>query len=127
MQKVKAMLHRLSNFYWSPNHPSTYVVTRGPTKGLYGIGLIASQSYGAFNLTWATSKADWATVAGQAQICDEFQRHKPITERKIRGVYLLDYLTLYKPKAFLNFINTEPSVPETLRSELNHLLGKVVS
>lgn len=53
MYDVKGMIEQLSRYWWSPRHPSTYVV-KGANGQPAGIGLLAYESPAAFNICWAT-------------------------------------------------------------------------
>ena len=48
-KQVQALLSKLQKFYWSPQHPSTYVLPQG-----VGLGSVAHQNYAAFSVAWAT-------------------------------------------------------------------------
>lgn len=127
MQTVRNLLNRLTKFYWSENPPETYVI-KNPTSGEHcGIGLIASQNYGAFNLTWVSSKGEdnWRTFAGQTTLCVDFTRNKPITQHKVNGVCLVDYLCLYSQKEFTNWMRIEKNFPTIVKLQLENLLGNV--
>lgn len=119
------ILNRLKKFYWSPEPPETYVIKHPDTGNFCGIGTIAHQNYGAFNLTWVSTDADWHTMTGQTQLCTEFAQIKPLTQHKVNGVCLIDYLCLYQPKGFVHWLNTEKGVPIHLKTELTKLLDKV--
>lgn len=122
MQIVKTLLNRLTKFYWSDNPPESYVILNPTTKEHCGIGLIASQNYGAFNLTWASSTGDWRTFAGQTQLCVDFTRNKPITQHKVNGVMLLEYLCLYQQKEFINWMHKEVNFPVIIKVQIENLL-----
>lgn len=123
MKTVKNLLNRLNKFYWSDNPPETYTIPNPTTQEICGIGLIASQNYGAFNLTWASFKGNWKTFDGQTQLCVNFAKNKPITQHKVNGVMLIDYLCLYSQKDFINWMQKEPNFPMIVKMQIENLLG----
>lgn len=128
MQRVQRILARLGKFYWSPEVPEHYVIPQlghVATKTPCGIGTIAHQSYGAFNLTWVSTDADWQTMAGQTILCTAFAQIKPLTLHKVNGVCLGDYLTLYQPKGFVRWLTDEKCIPIKIKSDLYKLLERV--
>lgn len=50
---LKALIDKLSKFYWSKAHPSTYTLTHPVSGAKVGLGVIAHKNYAAFNLTVA--------------------------------------------------------------------------
>ena len=52
MFDLKEMIVRLSNCYWSPRPPQTYL-TVGANGQPAGLGLLAHENVAAFNITWA--------------------------------------------------------------------------
>jgi hypothetical protein len=125
MQRVQKMLTRLGKFYWSPEPPEHYVIPQPDTGIDCGIGTVAHLNYGAFNLTWASEPWNWQTIAGQTVLCTAFAQIKPLTQHKINGVCLADYLTLYQPKGFIHWLNTEKGIPIKLHTDLSRLLERV--
>jgi len=122
MKTVKMLLNKLGKFYWSDEVPETYTILNPTTGEKCGIGLIASQNYGAFNLTWAAFKGDWHTFAGQTTLCVEFSKNKPITQHKVGGVMLVDYLCLYSQSEFVNWMRVEKQFPVVVRMQIENLL-----
>lgn len=90
MYNIGVMLKRLAKYYWSPEHPRTYLL-----EGGNGIGNLASQSYGAFNLLWA--QHDLRTTAGQLQAMAEFPDLAIACRDRVQGVEVCDVLTLLPP------------------------------
>lgn len=52
MYDIKEMINTLSRYWWSPRHPSTYII-KGANGQPAGIGLLAHESPAAFNVVWA--------------------------------------------------------------------------
>lgn len=125
MQRITKLLTRLGKFYWSPEVPEHYVIPQPDTGKPCGIGTIAYQNYGAFNLTWVSTEADWQTMAGQTELCTTFAQIKPLTQHKVNGVCLADYLTLYQPKGFVRWLTDEKCIPIKIKSDLYKLLERV--
>lgn len=55
-EKFKELLQGLTKWYWSANFPTSYVDERGA-----GIGRVALDSPGAFNVTWAKYRENLIT------------------------------------------------------------------
>lgn len=89
MKNTKAFLERLSKFYWSPNHPSTYVIEGS------GIGNIAHHDYGAFNLIWLAYPLE--TIDDHRLAIAAFSIQTSMNEQLINDVSLRDILTLITP------------------------------
>lgn len=116
------MTERLKKFHWSPRPPEAYTVPHKDTKRPCGIGVIAGQNYAAFNLVWASSKADWSTFNGHVELCKEFTALKPLTQTKINNVLLFDYLTLFSQANFMRWLHSADGIPPKVKRELTNLL-----
>ena len=110
-QVVKELCEKLANYHWSPMHPSNYVIPAGFRK-VKGIGLIAKQDYGAFNLAWAASANKWKTEEDQGVLIQLFSMYQKHTHYLINNVPVGDWLCLLKPKGFSFLIENEASRPD---------------
>ena len=92
MLDIKEMCERLSKFYWSPKHPSHYTVSQG------GLGAVAVNCYGSFNLIWATHPLE--TKQDHIKAIEAFSTQRVHSTQVIKNVPLSDWLTLMNPKEF---------------------------
>lgn len=86
MHRTKALLNQLTKFYWSPHHPSTYVIENA------GVGNIAHHDYGAFNLIWAGYPLE--TIDQQKEAVAAFAVQSTMNDQLIGDTPLGDLLTL---------------------------------
>ncbi len=94
MIDVRALCDKLAKFHWSPKHPSTYVLSNGR-----GLGRIAQQSYGAFNVVYLGYKLE--TVQDHGRAIEIFtQQVQECSEIVVHGQELGDWLTQLSPKQF---------------------------
>lgn len=104
MQTVQELTEKLSNFYWSPNHPSTYVL-RYPEDTSFGLGKIAHLDYAAFNLTWAATKGVLNTPAEHMKACEFFRgAHTFVNQVTLQGEKLETWLTLLTQEQFFALV-----------------------
>lgn len=118
MKQVKSLISNLEKFYWSPEHPSTYVIDGS------GIGNIAHHSYGAFNLIWAGYNLK--TVQDHREAVIHFAKQAALNQQVIRGETLEDLLTLLSPQEVRTFYENHGSELATftqlnIRRALNNL------
>jgi hypothetical protein len=90
MTEVKQLVARLSRYYWSPNHPTTYTTPEGR-----GLGRLAPECYGTFNLVWATHKLD--TVQDHLKAISAFTEQKALASEVVKGAEIGSWLTLLQP------------------------------
>jgi len=103
VQTVQELTNKLSNYYWSPQHPSTYVIpTYGGAKGL---GAVAHLNFAAFNLTWSVMGGKISTQADHVAAITFFKD----ANRFVQSVYLQGepietWLTLLTQEQFLSLV-----------------------
>lgn len=90
-------IQRLEHYYWSPRHPREYVV-ESLDGSKQGIGLIAHQDYGAFNLVWATVPLTRLFHHRVALL--HFNEQASLNQQELEGAALGDWLTLLRPDEF---------------------------
>lgn len=113
-QKVSDLINRLSKYYWSHDHPRSYVLF---IDGKYrGIGAVAYQNYGAFNLAWLSVLGDLSTVDKHLAALKTFELAKSLEASEISGVSVCSYATLLRPPEFFKVF----SVQNTLASNFNN-------
>lgn len=99
--KIRRLCTKLSNYYWTPAHPAHYVIrlANGQTIGL---GKVAAEDYGLFNLVWAscplTSVDEHNTAVGVFKL---LQLNMPV----VAGQSLSDWLTQLTPLEFEAWFN----------------------
>ena len=93
MLDVKELCTKLAKYHWSPKLPTSYVVPGGA-----GLGTIAPNCYGTFNLVWANQRL--LTQEDHRQAIMLFIEQRLRSEQMIRGAPLADWLTLLTAKEF---------------------------
>lgn len=116
---VKQLVTKLSNYYWSPAHPSSYVINL-PDGRVKGIGLVASGNYAAFNLAWAAVRGKWASTDSNLAIIHEYMKYKPYTSLKMGPQTLGDWVLMQTPKEFLNQLRLTP--PEGVAASVTRIV-----
>ena len=124
-QQVQAMWDRLANYHWSPKHPSEYVL-RTEDK-VRGIGLIAQNNYGAFNLAWASVEGRCGDLAEHTEIITRFSRYQTVTTHMLNDVPLSDWLCFLRPNGFRMLIQSTETIPVPLKQELLYVTGKAIN
>jgi hypothetical protein len=107
---VNELITKCSKFYWSPDHPSTYVLTNPQNKKPCGIGLVAHQDWAAFNLTWAANKGVWDTFAAQHSLVTGFQKYKEYTGLPMDKLELRDWVCMLTPEQLHTKLSTEEGI-----------------
>lgn len=90
MLDVKELCDRLSRYHWSPQPPSTYTLGQGR-----GLGAIAHNCYGTFNLIWATHELD--TTEQHLTAIKAFSVQRTHSEQVVKGAAISDWMTLLNP------------------------------
>lgn len=93
MLDLSRWLQRVGQFYWSPEHPSTYVLYNGR-----GLGRLAGQDFGAFNLVWAAMPLQ--SEQDHAEAIEAFAMQSTRNSQEVAGAELGDWLTLLSPLEF---------------------------
>lgn len=99
----KDLCDRLRKFYWSEHHPSRYVICHPTNENrMAGIGTIAHESYGAFNIAFALCAGDLHSIAGQRKIVDTFTQVRINSDltQIVDGAELSDTLLVLDQEAF---------------------------
>lgn len=123
MLQVQALLERLSKYYWSDNHPTTYLLDVGAgQKG--GFGLVAHLNYAAFSLTWATCKLE--TKDDHLNAVRYFTKLSVLLNQEVSGCSLTDHITLRTPSEFAVWYSQNRSlVNPALRKPIEDALNAV--
>jgi len=104
VQTVQELFQQLSKFYWSPKHPSEYVLDT--PAGRHGIGAIAHLDYAAFNLTWAAKRGVITTSADHVEACKYFRMaHVFVNQVQIKGEPLETWITLLNQEQFIRLVD----------------------
>jgi hypothetical protein len=113
----KQLFKKLSNYYWSPKHPSSYVLqlADGAEKG---IGLLAHQNYGAFNLSWGSNQGRWESDADQLRLITGFSKYRVYSEMLMGKQKVGDWTCMLKPEAFLVQVCKTPVEKPVVQQEL---------
>lgn len=92
MLDIKQMCERLSKFHWSPDLPKTYTIDGN------GLGNLAHNCYGSFNLIWAAYPL--VTVEDHMTAIGAFTTQRLHSTQIVKNVPLSDWLTLMNPVEF---------------------------
>lgn len=118
---IKALIQKLSKFYWTPMPPEHYTITVLGKKA--GIGLVAWQDYAAFNYVWAANTLDLNTEAGQVIMVREWNLARSFTSVPILGQELSWYLTSKSlPEFRVWYKGNRHEVALMLRPKLDRLI-----
>lgn len=110
--KVRRLLNQLSNYYWTPTRPEYYVI-RLASGQTVGLGKIASEDYGLFNLVWASSPL---TTVEQHMAAIELFRQLKSQVPVVAGQSLSDWLTQLSPAQFEQwYLRNEAELPMVFR------------
>lgn len=124
-QQIANMVTKLSNFHWSPNHPSTYtVMIDGSPRG---IGKIAEKNYGAFNLAWGACKGKWETRDEQHALVTCFSRYQALTVHTLNKEPVGDWACLLGPKGFYHLVFNSKELPPQVRTDLVYAASGAVN
>jgi hypothetical protein len=113
----KKLFEKLSNYYWSPEHPSSYVLQleNGAERG---IGLLAHQNYGAFNLSWGSNQGRCETDDDQTKLITGFSKYRVYAEMPMGKQKVGDWTCMLKPEAFLAQLAKTPVAKPVVQQEL---------
>lgn len=108
MYDINGMLKRLSLYWWSDRHPSTYVFSKDYKT--MGVGLMAGQSFAAFNLCYVlTDGGIESSLAGEEAhrtFLRLWGKAKAISELPYGDGHLSDVITMLTPAEFLTWHTT---------------------
>jgi hypothetical protein len=121
-EKVSKLVSNLARFYWSPNHPSNYVIKHdGQTRG---VGVIAHKDYGAFNLAWGECRGRWKTHADQVNLVTSFSKYQAYTPLPVNNEPLGDWLVLLKARGMQHLLTNDKFInPATKQMLLSAVAG----
>lgn len=124
-QKVAELIARLSKYYWSHDHPRSYVLF---IDGKYrGIGAVAHQNYGAFNLAWLSVLGDLSTVDKHHAALKTFELAKSLETSEISGVSVCSYATLLRPPEFFKLFSAQNTLASNFSNSSKMLLLNSIS
>ena len=110
---IENLLTKLTKWYWSPQYPTTYVLPNGA-----GLGKIAMQSPGAFNLTWQRCGAN---LSDHVSAVNYFSLARTRLDSVLIDKQPLgSYATLMHPAEFRNFyMKHRQNMPEHVTAILD--------
>jgi hypothetical protein len=118
---IKALIQKLSKFYWTPMPPEHYTITVLGKKA--GIGLVAWQDYAAFNYAWAANTLDLNTEAGQVVMLREWALARSFTSVPVLGQELSWFFTSQTlPEFRVWYMDNRQEVGLMLRPKLDRLV-----
>ena len=100
---VAHWLQKLSKFYWSAETPDSYKVPHYKTGELVGIGRVAMQHPGSFNLTWSYMKGELGTYANHLDAVAFYSKAVKANDHVIDGAPLEEWLTLLNQAEYLTW------------------------
>lgn len=93
MDKVQALVRKLSNFHWSRRLPQHCVLEDGT-----GLGRLAYEDMAAFNIAWCYVKPSCRESHVNAVML--FDSKKEVLNAVFKGIYLRDAIMLLSKDAF---------------------------
>lgn len=123
---IKALFERLSNWHWSPCHPSAYIIYNEDGSQA-GVGRIAYQNYGAFNLAWGNALLPLNTHTGQLQLLSDFSKYRHFTAYKMGEQTVGDWLCMLQPEAFISQLEKTPVPIASITRELLGVADRAAS
>lgn len=122
LRKVRALTHKLSLWYWSPEFPSTYKLNN------VGLGKIALSNPAAFNLTWAKHQTQLTTLDEHKEAVTYFSLVGRMLNVRVNDSVLGDYATLYTQVQFSSwyFKHVRKQLPNSHIQVLDQALNEKV-
>jgi hypothetical protein len=115
-------LRSLPPVYWSEKHPTRYTMQSPESGRRAGIGLIAAESMGAFNLIW--NKFNWSNWNHQCNGVANFSLARCALTIDLDGASLADTVVALGPKGFKKYWRANRSrVPAHERRLIDRLLA----
>lgn len=94
--KLRRLLMKLGNYYWTPTHPSYYAVKLQGGQTI-GLGTLAAENYGLFNLIWASCPLmDLDQHRNAMSLFNSLKSDMPV----VAGQSLSDWLTQLTPTEY---------------------------
>jgi hypothetical protein len=118
IRKIKALVERLSNWYWSPLFPTSYTINGR------GLGKLALTDPAAFNLTWAKHQSKLATLDDHKEAITYFVQVGKLLEVNVNQTTLGSYVTLYSQATFSKWYNT--TVKQQLPTRHRELIDQAI-
>jgi hypothetical protein len=98
---LEKLLTKLSKFWWSDRHPNDYLI-RDQEK-VVGVGLLARQSYAAFNLAYAAIGKEPELKPAQLELVSIWPFSVQLTMVQCDGYTVGDKATLCTPLEFVEW------------------------
>lgn len=108
-------LTKLSKYYWSPEHPSSYTF-KGKNGEVVGIGTLAAKDFGAFNIVWASHRVI-NTPQIHLKCIQDWCLMTTHTSLELDGATLGTWLTLLNMNEFMGWLAKNS---ERLPKEFSH-------
>lgn len=100
---VRQLCEKLAHFYWSPSHPSSYLA-KHPVSGAYvGLGRIAHECYGSFNIAYLSVGRNLSSLTQHELAIQFFVAAKKEMAFEVDGYPLSSYLMLLTEREFLEW------------------------
>jgi hypothetical protein len=103
--QIRELYTKLEKFHWSPKHPAEYVLLLPDAKKVVGIGLVAMNCPGAFNLVYALVKGALNTLADHQTAVNLYVTCERIARFEIKKQPLSSWLTLLSEEEFKVWIS----------------------
>jgi hypothetical protein len=110
------MLHRLTNWWWSPSPPETYTYTVDGEKR--GIGRVAYKLPAEFNLVWASNYKMLTDPKMELYIQASVNLASLNVGYAVEGLEVRDWLTLCKPEVVLPVFQHTDELPKLAKAQL---------
>lgn len=121
---VKHWIQKLTQFHWSPELPEKYLVKHSSSGEMVGIGRVAMQYPGSFNLTWAYAKESVDNYAKHVMAVAFFTKAVAVNKHEIDGANLEEWLTVYTRTEYTDWYKSVyRRLPDNVKALHNSALG----
>jgi len=111
-ENMQQMLQKLTKWYWSDKFPTSYVDGRGA-----GLGRVALDAPGAFNVTWAKYREN---LLGQEPVMYFAMVSIQLSRVQLKGEPLETYASIYSYEKFRSiYLRHARILPSTVTGLLN--------
>jgi hypothetical protein len=104
--QIRELVRKLAKFHWSPKHPSAYVLPHPESGKPVGVGIIAMQCPGAFNLMYVAVNGELSTIEDHRKAIDVLVTCGRLSRVEVEKHPLSSWLTLFTEEEFKNWMQT---------------------
>lgn len=102
--QIRELVTKLAKFHWSPKHPSEYVLPHPESGKPVGVGIIAMQCPGAFNLMYVAVNGALSTYEDHQAAITMLVKCDKLAKIDVLKQPLSSWLTLFTEEEFKGWI-----------------------